>query len=217
MSKKAIIAGATGLVGSKLLELLLEDEAYVEVMVISRKPVSHNHPKFRNIVVDFDNLDETKNDLIADDVFCCLGTTMKKAGSKEAFRKVDFQYPLELAKLTKANGAKKYLLISALGADENSSVFYNKVKGEVERAISELEFESFHIFRPALLIGPREEQRTGEDIFKAIFKVVNYLLIGPLKKYRSIHRDKVARAMNQLAHSDSQGRQIHESLELQKY
>lgn len=217
MSKKAIIAGATGLVGKKLLELLLEDEAYVEVIVISRKPVSHNHPKFSNIVVDFDKLEDTKKDLIADDVFCCLGTTMKKAGSKEAFKKVDFHYPLELAKLTKDNGAKKYLLISALGADEKSSVFYNKVKGEIENAISELAFDAFYIFRPALLMGPRKEQRAAEDIFKAIFKVVDYLLVGPLKKYRSIHRDIVPRAMNQLAHSDMKGKQIHESLEMQVY
>lgn len=217
MSKKAIIAGATGLVGSKLLDLLLDDKAYSEVIVVSRKPVSQESSKFKNIVIDFDDMVNVKQHLKADDIFCCLGSTMKNAGSKEKFKKVDLEYPLELAKLTKANGARKFLIISALGADAGSSVFYNKVKGKVEDEIADLGFEAYHIFRPALLTGPRKEKRTGEDVFKALFKVVDYILIGPLKKYRSIHRDKVARAMNQIAHRDKKGKHIHESFELQTY
>jgi uncharacterized protein YbjT (DUF2867 family) len=212
--KTALIAGSTGLIGSQLMQLLLNDDHYTIVKAISRKPLEITHPKLENIVLDFDRLTEHHDKLKADDVFCCLGTTIKKVKTKEKFRKVDFDYPVELAKLTKANGAEQYLLVSALGADKNSKIFYNQVKGEVEEAIGQIGFKSYHIFRPSLLMGDRNESRSGEEAGKVFFKYFGFLV--PVK-YKGIDSIKVARAMQQLAVLHQNGMQIHESKELQSY
>ncbi len=151
----ALVAGSTGLIGSQLLELLLEDNGYSKVIALSRKPLSISHPKLENVVMEANEL-KNHNDLKADDVFCCLGTTIRQAKTKEAFRKVDFEYPVELARLLKVNGANQFLMVTALGADKHSKIFYNRVKGEVEDAISETGFTAIHIFRPSLLVGPRK-------------------------------------------------------------
>jgi len=218
MSKTAIIAGATGLIGKELLDYLLADnEVYSKVIAITRKPLANEHLRLENIVTGFEKLEEVAEQLQGDDVFCCLGTTMKKAGTKEKFRKVDFEYPLKLAEITKANGASQFSLISALGADKSSSVFYNQVKGEIEEAIANIGFETFHIFRPSLLMGKRNEDRVGEDAAKTIFKIFGFLFVGPLKKYKAIKFDKVARAMHNIAQTDDKGKYVHESLELQNY
>ena len=133
---------------------------------------------------------------------------------KEAFRKIDYEYPLQLAQLLKASGAQKYLLVTALGADASSSVFYNRVKGEVEAAIAELNFHSYHIFRPSLLMGPRSESRSGEEAAKTFFKYFGFFV--PVK-YRGIDSMKVARAMLHFARENQNGKFIHESRELQQY
>lgn len=212
--KTALIAGSTGLVGSHLLQLLLNDDYYDVVKAVSRSPIRTIHPKLENIVLDFDRMKEHHDKLKADDVFCCLGTTIKKVKTKEKFRKVDFDYPLELARLTKAKGAEQYLLISALGADKKSNIFYNQVKGEVEEAISEIIFKSYHIFRPSLLMGDRKESRSGEEAGKVFFKYLGFLVP---KKYRGIDSSKVARAMYAIARQRLQGLHIHESKILQTY
>lgn len=217
MPKTAIIAGATGLVGHELLHLLLKSDTYNKVIALTRKPLEITDTKLDNEIIDFEKLDTLAEVLKGDDVFCCLGTTMKKAGSKEKFKKVDYEYPLNLAAITKKQGAEQYLLISALGADKNSSVFYNKVKGEVEEGIKKLDFKSFHVFRPSLLLGPRKEDRVGEDAAKSIFKIFGFIFIGPLKKYKAIKHDKVARAMLTIASKNESGFHIHESKELQNY
>src|SRR6185295_12108841 len=128
--KTAIVAGSSGLIGSQLTALLLEDDYYEKIIVLSRKPMALTHRKMHHVIVNFDRLVDYGNDLRGDDVYCCLGTTIKVAGSKEAFYKVDHDYPLSLANVSKAGGAKQYLIVTALGADKNSSIFYNKVKGE---------------------------------------------------------------------------------------
>lgn len=212
--KTALVAGSTGLIGSQLLQLLLKDDYYDAVKAISRKPLATSHPKLENIVLDFDRITEYHDKLKADDVFCCLGTTIKKVKTKEKFRKVDFDYPVELAKLSKANGAEQYLLISALGADKNSKIFYNQVKGEVEEAIGQAGFTSFHIFRPSLLMGDRPESRSGEEAGKMFFKYLGFLVP---KKYKGIDSIKVARAMQKIAEQHLHGSHIHESKELQAY
>ena len=212
--KTALVAGSTGLIGNQLLQLLLNDDYYDEVKAISRKPLDITHPKLENIVLDFDRLTEHHDKLKADDVFCCLGTTIKKVKTKEKFRKVDFDYPVELAKLTKANGAEQYLLVSALGADKNSKIFYNQVKGEVEEAIVQVGFKSYHIFRPSLLMGDRKESRSGEDAGKVFFKYLGFLVPA---KYKGIDSIKVAKAMQKIAAQHQQGAHIHESKELQAY
>ncbi|ELR73121.1 Oxidoreductase [Fulvivirga imtechensis AK7] len=215
--KTALIAGATGLVGGKLLELLLQDPYYEEVIVLTRKPMEGKSAKLKSLTVDFERLEEYAPRMTADDIFCCLGSTMKKAGSKEKFRKVDYDYPLLIAHLAKRNNAKQYLLISALGADKGSSIFYNRVKGEAEEAIDTVGYSSYHIFRPALLMGQREESRPGESAAQVFFKIFGFLFIGPLKKYKAIDAIKVARAMHTIAKENRPGRHIHESKALQNY
>jgi uncharacterized protein YbjT (DUF2867 family) len=212
--KTALIAGSTGLIGSQLLELLIRENRYEKIIALSRKQLSITNSKLVNIVIEFDKLDEIKSQLNADDVYCCLGTTIRKVKTKEAFRKVDFDYPLTLAKLSKEQGTNTFLLVSALGANKNSSIFYNKVKGEVEDAISHVGFESLHIFRPSLLIGPRVEQRSGEEAAKVIYKYLNFLIP---EKYKGIESIKVARAMIQFAQLNEKGIHYHESNELQAY
>jgi uncharacterized protein YbjT (DUF2867 family) len=212
--KTALVAGSTGLIGSQLIDLLLSDDYYQVVKAISRTPLEKKHPKLQNIVLDFDRMGEYAEQLKANDIFCCLGTTIKKVKTKQKFRQVDYDYPLELAKLEKANGAQQYLLVSALGADKESSIFYNQVKGEVEESIGEIGFSSYHIFRPSLLMGDRHENRSGEDAAKIFFKYLGFLVP---KKYKGIDSIKVARAMQAFAKQLTPARHVHESAELQQY
>lgn len=210
----ALIVGSTGLIGNQLVELLLNDDRYTQVTAIARTSLPFSHPKLKLVVADFGSIESQKEKLVADDVFCCLGTTIKSAKSKEAFRKIDFDYPLLIAKLTKALGAKQFLLVSALGANKASSVFYNKVKGEIEEAISSIGFESCHVFRPSLLLGPRIEKREGERSMQKIFSAVGFLIP---KKYKAIESIKVARGMLAIAKKNVAGNFIHESNSLQAY
>lgn len=212
--RRALVAGATGLVGAQLVTTLLEDQRYGVVKAITRKPLGKIHPRLENFVVDFDALSRYTDELKADDIFCCLGTTMKIAGSKEAFEKVDYHYPVELARKCKALGAGQYLLVSALGANPRASVYYNRVKGEVEQAIMQTGYSSIHIFRPSLLLGPREEYRSGEVAAKWFFRTFGFLVPS---KYKAVASIKVARAMAHFARSGEQGVHIHESATLQKF
>ncbi len=212
--KTALVAGSSGLIGRQLLSLLLEDSRYAKIIAISRKPLELTHPKLENVVLDFDHLKQHSQALRCDDIFCCLGTTIKKAKTKEAFRKVDFDYPVELARIGKEQGAEKYLLVSALGANKNSSLFYNQVKGEVEDAIAKIEIPALHIFRPSLLVGPRAEQRGGEEAAKWVYNIFGFAIPA---KYMAIESIKVARAMIFLSQEKVKGVLIHESKELQAY
>jgi uncharacterized protein YbjT (DUF2867 family) len=168
-------------------------------------------PKARVIMTDFEDLPDSLKGIEADHVYCCLGTTMKKAGSKEAFRKVDLEYPFKLAEIMLTKKAQKFLLVSALGAGKNSIIFYNRVKGEVEQAIGGLGYPSLYIFRPSLLYGERKEARIGEDIAKKTYKYLDKLFIGPLKKYKGIHAEKVASSMIKMAKTNKNETKILES------
>ena len=212
--KTALVAGATGLTGRQLVNLLLRDDRYQVIKVLSRSPLTTQDPRLKNFVVDFKALQEYADQLAADDVFCCLGTTMKKAGSKPAFEAVDYEYPLSLAHITKAQGASQYLLVSALGADKYSSIYYNQVKGRIEEALCTINFNAIHIFRPSLLLGAREEKRAGEDAAKLFYKLFNFLIP---KKYKSIDASKVANAMLHYARTEQSGIHFHESASLQKF
>lgn len=213
MARTALVAGSTGLIGSQLLDLLLADGYYDKVIALSRKPLPVSHARLENVLVDINSLDKLST-VKADDVFCCLGTTMKQEGSKEAFKRVDYEYPLQLAKSLKSSGANKFLLVSALGANKSSRIFYNEVKGLVEEAIGNLKYESYHIFRPSLLIGPRKESRVGEDAAKIVYSFFGFLIP---KKYKGIESVKVARAMMTEAKSNKVGLHIYESAALQEY
>lgn len=210
----AILAGATGLIGSQLFELLLKDPAYTRVIALSRKPLLTQHAKLQNLIVDFDSLENYADQLKGDVVFCCLGTTLQQAGSREAFRKVDFDYPLSLARMAYAQGAKQYLLVTALGSDKRSTIFYNRIKGEVEEAIGQVGYECLSIFQPSMLLGQRSEKRTGESAGKMIMTSLGFLIP---KKYKAIESIKVARAMVHIAAMAKTGSHKYVSEELQDY
>lgn len=214
---KALLAGATGLVGGHLLDLLLDDPGVSEVNVVTRKPLNRQHPKLREILVDFDKLEDHAAELDADTVFCCLGTTIKTAGSQAAFRKVDHDYPLRLAELTKARGARQYILITAMGSDKHSVIFYNRVKGELEAGIEKLGFGAFHIIRPSLIIGQRNEHRAGENVAQKLMPLFDKLMAGPLAKYRTIRAEQIAKAMLAISGKDAQGTVRHDNDELLRY
>jgi uncharacterized protein YbjT (DUF2867 family) len=210
--RTALLAGSTGLIGRELLRLLLNNERYDVVKALTRTKLDISHPKLVEIKVDYANLESVKSQLQTDDVFCCLGTTMAKAKTKQKFREIDFAYPLALAKLLKEVGAKQFLLVSALGADRQSSVYYNQVKGELEDAINQIDFDAIHIFRPSLLLGLREEKRAGEDAAKVVYKIFWFLIPD---KYKAIEAVKVAQAMEYYAQRDQKGKFVHESREMQ--
>ncbi len=186
----ALIAGSTGLVGSYLLQLLLENENYSTVKALVRKPLEISHPRLQQIVYDFDHPDAEQ--IQADHVYCCLGTTIKKAGSKDAFQKVDYDYPLRLAINAHKNGASRFGIVTATGANKKSIIFYNKVKGMIESDLTKIPFESLNIFRPSMLLGQRTEYRFGEQVGKVIMKGIDFLLP---KNVKAIHASKVAFAM----------------------
>jgi uncharacterized protein YbjT (DUF2867 family) len=210
MTRTALAAGATGLVGGHLLQQLLAEPAYARVVALGRRPLALTHPKLTQQTIDFDRLAESSDFPRADDVFCCLGTTIKTAGSRESFYRVDFTYVHELARAALARGATQFLLVSAIGANARSRVFYSRVKGEVEAAVERLPYQAVHIFRPSFLLGDRAEQPPGERIGIAVARVISPLLIGPLRKYRPVHAAHVARAMVQAALRGGRGVEVWE-------
>lgn len=193
--KEAILVGATGLIGNSLLDQLLHEQAYSKVVAIVRKQLSRTHPKLTQIVTDFDDLEAHADEIKGDVVFCALGTTKSKTPDPGQYRKIDYQYPLDIARIAHQNGATQYHLVSSIGADASSSIFYSRLKGEVERDLQKVPFKSIHIYRPSLLDGDRKEHRTAEGFMTGFMRVINPLLIGGLKKYRSIKAKKVASAM----------------------
>lgn len=214
--KTALLVGASGLVGGFVLNKLLDDAYFSAVTVLSRTPVGIKHPKLSEIIVNFDKLENYQQLITADVVFCTLGTTINKAGSQEAFKKVDYEYPLQIATFAKQNGATSFLIISALGASTHSLFFYNKVKGAIEDAIAKLNFKQFHILQPSLIIGNRKEKRTGEDIAQKLSPIFNSIMIGNLGKYKAITAEQIAKAMVYYAKQDTLGTLRHHSGELQK-
>jgi uncharacterized protein YbjT (DUF2867 family) len=217
MAKNALIAGATGLVGTEVLKMLTDSETYEKVIVLNRRAINYESPKVVEHVIDFEKLNEFDPLETVDHVFCCLGTTIKKAKTKENFRKVDFDYVVELAKKSKNWNVSKFLVISSLGANAKSSIFYNRVKGEMESKLQDLDLDHLFIFRPSLLMGDRKENRPGEKTAIKVYKVINPLFVGKLKKYKGIEIEKVARSMVETAIHNEDTFKIFESDEIQKY
>jgi uncharacterized protein YbjT (DUF2867 family) len=196
MANKAIIAGASGLIGSKLLDILLAHTEYSEVLILVRKQLPINHTKLTQLVVDFDRLDDYATLITGDAVFCCLGSTRKKTPDFTIYRKIDHDYPVQLAQIAVMNGVNHYHLVSSIGANSASKVFYTKTKGETEDDIKKTGLHSLFIYQPSVLEGERTESRRQEErIVVALMKFINPLLIGRLKKYRSIPAATVAMAM----------------------
>lgn len=196
---RVVIAGATGLVGRHLLKLLLNDDSIQEIIVLTRRSIKNPHSKLKEIIFDFDSINDFKDEIRGDILYCCLGTTIKKAGSKEAFRKIDFDYSFILGKIAKENQISKYLIITALGASASSVFFYNQIKGEVQNSLSELNLESLCFIQPSLILGQRDEQRVAEQFFVKLSPVTNMILQGPLKKYRAIEASQIALAMYKIS------------------
>jgi len=214
--KKAILFGASGFVGGYLLRDLLQSDNYEEVIVVVRKPLQILHPKLKTIIADYETLPQHQNELTADDVFIALGTTKKKTPDEKIYYQIDHDYPVLAAQLTKAKGAKSVFLVSAVGANINSSIFYVRTKGEAERDIISVDFEHTHIFRPSMIMGNRAESRPLEKVFIGIFGVFNLLLIGKLNKYKGITAENIAKAMFTAAQKTSEKIKIYHWKEMQK-
>ncbi len=208
--RTALLAGATGLVGSHCLSQLLSDPAYGRVVAVVRRPLPLSDPRLDTRVVDFDRLAAADLPPV-DDVYCALGTTIRRAGSRDAFRRVDHDYVVALARCAAERGATRFLLVSAIGADARSPVFYSRVKGETERDVAAVSFDAVHLLRPSLLVGERSEHRSGERLMIALLTGVTPLLVGPLRRYRPVGAEVVARAMRAVARSGDTGVMVYES------
>jgi len=211
MAKKAVIAGSSGLIGSHLLQILLEQAYYDEVLILVRKKLSIEHHKLTQLVIDFEQPETYQQELTGHALFCCLGSTKKKTPDLTIYRKIDHDYPLLLAQLAKQNGIEQYHLVSSIGADINGVNFYTKTKGETEADISAVGIPTVHIYRPSFLVGDRQESRPMEKLVNGLMKVVNPLLFGSWKKYQSIAASTVATAMYQQSIKNATSVFIYES------
>lgn len=210
MPQTAVVIGATGLTGTNLVTLLLHDPAFSKVRVLLRSPSLKQRPGLEVVIVDYNDEESLTDALKGDVLFCCIGTTIRKAGSKEQFREVDFEIPVRCATLARRQGMQQFQLISFSGADAHSRNFYTRIKGETEQAIQRLGYPSLHIFRPSVLLGVRREFRLGEWIVKILVLVFYFLWQGRWKKYRPVKAQNVARAMLHAAKNAPDGTHIYE-------
>lgn len=217
-AKTAIVIGATGLVGALCLERLLQSAAYRQVIAVSRRPVPLQHRKLRRVETPFEQLGSALEGLRADDAFCCLGTTIRQAGTKAEFHKVDYGYALEFADSMRRQGARHLLLVSAVGAHPHSPVFYNRVKGLLEKEVAALGFPRLSIFRPALLLGVRGESRPGEALGIRLSGLIAPLLRGPLSRLHPVPAAELAEAMLACAAADGPpGTQVYHYADIQAW
>jgi uncharacterized protein YbjT (DUF2867 family) len=209
--KTAILLGASGLVGGFCLQALIEDPHYAHATAFNRRAPTQpaQHPKLAQKVVNFETL-IAADFQGADDIFCALGTTIRKAGSQEAFRRVDLEYPLAAARAAKQAGATQFVLVSSVGADPSSKNFYLRTKGEVEMELATVGFGTLHVFRPSLLLGKREELRFGERMMTALAPAFNLAMMGGLRRYRAISAAVVGRAMVAAAGQNKTGTSFYE-------
>jgi len=211
--KTAIIAGASGLIGRELIQKLVNSDQYQIIYSLVRKKSGFIHEKIREMIIDFDKLGQLKFEEPVDDVFCTLGTTMKQAGSREKFKKVDYEYVVALANLAKQAGASKFLVISSMGADPKSSVFYSQVKGMTEETLKNIGFKQLVILRPSLLLGERSEKRIAERWSGFFLKALNPLIPD---NYKAIPAERVAESMLKMALKSTDTISIVKSGEMQK-
>jgi uncharacterized protein YbjT (DUF2867 family) len=211
MSRVAVLFGATGLVGGECLKRLLASPRYGRVVVVSRRPSGQQAAKLDEVVTSLDALATVGERLRADDVFITLGTTIKKAGSQAAFRQVDYDLVVGAARACVERGAERMALVSSLGADPRSWVFYNRVKGEAEEAVRQLGYRALHLLRPSVLLGDRGEHRAGEAAAAALLRGVAPAMLGPLKRYRGVEASVVAAAMVRVVAEDRVGVHVYES------
>ena len=209
MSRRAVVAGATGLVGGYLVRQLAARAEYGEIRVLGRRPAAYESGKVRFVATDYSDLPALAAELAVDDVFCGLGTTIRKAGSRAAFERVDYHMVVDLARAAQKAGARRFIVVSAVGAAQRSPAFYSRVKARMEEAVGALAFEAVHIVRPSLLLGDRAEVRPAERAAQLLAPLLSPLMIGPLAKYRPAHGEDVAATMIRLALSGERGTHIH--------
>ena len=209
MTRTALVAGGTGLTGSLLLRQLAADPDYVQVRAMGRRAPAYDAGKIRLLVTGFDKLEGLSPELAVDDVFCCLGTTLKKAGSLAAFERVDYHMVVDLARAAHKAGARQFIVMSAAGTSATSPAPYSRVKARMEAAVSEIPFEAVHILRPSLILGSRAERRPAEHIAQIVAQLLSPLLVGPLRKYRAVQAADIASAMITVAKSGARGVHVH--------
>ena len=192
---RVMLLGATGLTGGKVLEGLLAKDEVSQVVALVRHKLPTLHEKLEQHEIDFGQMADHADLFNVDIIVCCLGTTIKKAGSQTRFREVDLGYPLKAAELGKSQGTRAFILMSAIGASSSSTIFYNRVKGELEDSLRALSYPYLSIYHPSLLLGDRKEHRTAEALGIKAMPLINRALIGPLEKYRGIDAATVASAM----------------------
>ncbi|WP_130856943.1 NAD(P)H-binding protein [Olivibacter jilunii] len=214
--KKAVVFGATGLIGSYLLKELLNSTDYEVVTVVVRRKLTIHHPKLKLLIGDYHSLPSLKEDIKADEVYITLGTTKNKTPDQRVYYEIDHDYPVLAAKIAKEQGATAVFLVTAVGANPSSGVFYLRTKGEVERDLTAQGFDHTHIFRPSMLMGNRDENRPLEKFFMAIWWFIGPLLIGKgLEKYRGIAGERVANAMIKAAQNQNEKVKIYHWREMQ--
>lgn len=213
--RSAIVAGASGLVGERVLRRLLAGGSYERVVAFVRGPLNISHKKLEQRTVDYERMGRMSAFPRAEDVFCCLGTTIRTAGSPEAFRKVDVEYVARLAEVSVRAGATGFLLVSAVGANAQSGNFYLRCKGEAEDMVRKLPFKGTQIFRPSFLIGNRPERRPGETFATLAARVLSIGMIGPASRYRPIRADAVAKAMVAVALDAPPGLHVYDTRAMQ--
>ena len=209
MARTALLAGATGLVGRQILQQLLQHPDYQRVTVLTRRPLDHEEGKLTTLLTDFSDLSDHAAALAVDDVYCALGTTIRTAGSRAAFERVDYHMVVDLARTARRAGAKRFIVVSAAGSSEKSLAFYSRVKARMEKAVADLGFEAVHILRPSLLLGDRDEFRPAEKIGQLLAPLLRPLMRGPLAPYQPITDVEVAKAMLSVAWSPASGVQLH--------
>lgn len=216
MANKAVIVGASGLIGRKLLNILLQWPDYGEIISLGRKKIQLKNNRLTQVIVDFDHLDNYEKYINGHTLFCCLGTTLKKTPNLKEYRQIDHDYPVALAEIAKKNGIKEYHFVSSMGANTGSRYFYTRTKGETEKDLQAVNMNCLHIYQPSLLTGYRNDRGVMEEVAIGVMKVINPLLMGPLKKYRSIPAYTVAMAMFKQSLKNKEGVFIYPSDQIKK-
>ncbi len=199
---QVLILGSTGLVGSRLLDLMLQDTKVERIHLISRRSCGIDHQKIIEYITPLNKMENFEEAFRVDACYCCLGTTIKKAGGKKEFELIDHAFPLKAATLARKNNVPQFVVVSALGATTESSFFYSRVKGNLERDLKKLDLEFLHIVRPSLIIGTRDERRPAEALAMIGFKLFKPLFVGPLKKYEGSEVIEIAKTMVALSRSE---------------
>ncbi len=213
--RTALVFGGTGLIGNMLVEELVDSETYREVKIFVRQPTGVSEQKVTEIVTDFESIESISAEMTGDDIFICLGTTIKKARSVTNMAKIDRDLPMKIASIARDKGIKRIAVVSSVGASIAAKNYYLRIKGELEQGILGMKFENIAIVRPSMLLGERKEKRTGEVVGKVVMKAFKPVLTGKLRKYRAIHSSDVARAMLVILQKNPV-KEIYESDELQK-